>query len=89
LGPAWSDTEALGLNNSGDIIGVGDVHGEQRGFLLTPVSAYALPATAAPELSTWAMMLAGFAGLGLAGYRRGRKSDGAVTSLRFSWTLPA
>jgi hypothetical protein len=25
---------------------------------------------AAPELSTWAMMLAGFAGLGFAGYRR-------------------
>ncbi|MBV8440123.1 MAG: PEP-CTERM sorting domain-containing protein [Hyphomicrobiales bacterium] len=26
--------------------------------------------TAVPEASTWAMMLAGFAGLGLAGYRR-------------------
>ena len=27
-----------------------------------------------PELSTWAMLLAGFGGLGLAGYRRGRKA---------------
>jgi hypothetical protein len=26
----------------------------------------------APELSTWAMLLFGFAGLGLAGYRRAR-----------------
>ena len=89
LGPAWSDTEALGLNNSGDIIGVGDVHGKSQGFLLTRVSAYALSATAAPEPSTWAMMFARFAGLGLAGYRRGRKSDGRSEDSRFSWTLPA
>jgi hypothetical protein len=27
-----------------------------------------------PELSTWAMMLLGFAGLGFAGYRASRKS---------------
>jgi choice-of-anchor A domain-containing protein len=33
----------------------------------------ALPATAAPEASTWAMMLAGFAGLGFVGFRRSRK----------------
>jgi probable HAF family extracellular repeat protein len=26
LGPAWSDTEALGINNSGDIIGFGHYH---------------------------------------------------------------
>jgi hypothetical protein len=26
-----------------------------------------------PEPSTWALMLAGFAGVGLAGYRRSRK----------------
>ena len=30
----------------------------------------ALTVVAAPELATWAMMLAGFAGLGLAGWRR-------------------
>jgi hypothetical protein len=33
---------------------------------------------AVPELSTWAMMLLGFGGLGFAGYRRSRK-DGAAT----------
>jgi hypothetical protein len=32
---------------------------------------------AAPELSTWAMMLAGFAGLGYAGYRRENMSRAA------------
>jgi hypothetical protein len=47
----------------------------QTGFLLTPVSASPLYASAAPELSTWAMLLVGFAGLGLAGYRRGRPSS--------------
>ena len=70
LGRAWSDTEAVGLNNSGDIIGYGDYHGGQYGFLLTPVSASPLSATAVPEVSTWAMLVVGFAGLGFAGYRR-------------------
>jgi hypothetical protein len=32
-----------------------------------------------PELSTWAMMLAGFAGIGLAGWRRGRRRAGVLT----------
>jgi hypothetical protein len=32
---------------------------------------------AVPETSTWAMMLAGFAGLGYAGYRRARTTRGA------------
>ncbi|MGO8738363.1 hypothetical protein [Rhodoblastus sp.] len=32
-------------------------------------------AYAVPELSTWAMMLLGFGGLGLAGYRRARRED--------------
>jgi PEP-CTERM motif len=33
-----------------------------------------------PEPSTWAMMLAGFAGLGLAGYRRARRAAPAPVS---------
>ena len=33
--------------------------------------------TDVPEVSTWAMMLAGFAGLGFAGYRRGARG-GAI-----------
>jgi len=36
-----------------------------------------LTITAVPELSTWGMMLLGFAGLGFAGYRRSRNSASA------------
>jgi hypothetical protein len=34
--------------------------------------------TSAPELSTWAMLLLGFAGLGFAGYRASRRTAGAA-----------
>jgi hypothetical protein len=37
-----------------------------------------LTAIAVPEASTWAMMLVGFAGLGLAGYRASRKTAPAA-----------
>ena len=45
--------------------------------------AYALvdpPALNAPEPSTWVMMLIGFAGLGLAGYRASRKTAALAAS---------
>jgi PEP-CTERM motif len=35
----------------------------------------AFSVTAVPEPSTWAMLLVGFAGLGLAGYRQRRKAS--------------
>ncbi len=75
LGSAWSDTDAVGINDSGDIIGYGDYDGGVYGFLLTPATTPALAAAflsadAAPEPSTWAMMLVGLAGLGFAGCRR-------------------
>jgi probable HAF family extracellular repeat protein len=38
------------------------------------VGTTAFPPMSTPEPSTWAMMLAGFAGLGLAGYRRAKAS---------------
>jgi PEP-CTERM motif len=40
--------------------------------------ATAIPAAPIPEPATWAMMLAGFAGLGYAGYRRLRSVVTAV-----------
>jgi hypothetical protein len=40
-------------------------------------AAFSLTGSTAPEPSTWAMMLLGFAGLGFAGYRRGRKACSA------------
>ena len=37
-------------------------------------AAFSLNGSVVPELSTWAMMLLGFAGLGFAGYRRARRA---------------
>jgi hypothetical protein len=38
------------------------------------------PTGSVPELSTWAMMLAGFAGLGLAGWRVSRGDKARLSS---------
>ncbi len=72
--PAWTDTQAVAINNLGDILGYGEYQGGQYGFLLKPMASAALFATPVPELSTWAMLIVGFAGLGLAGYRRPAKA---------------
>ena len=49
-----------------------EVHPTAAGHFLT--AEFAVDAlTAVPEVSTWAMMLIGFAGLGFAGYRRSRQ----------------
>jgi hypothetical protein len=86
LGPAWSDTAAVGLNDLGDILGNGTYNGGYYGFLLTPaygggVNSWSLASVSAasasdpvPELSTWVMMVVGFIGLGLGGYRQSRKA---------------
>jgi hypothetical protein len=86
LGSDWSDTKAVGINNAGDIIGYGSYqNGSTSGtfsFLLTPtgaaVSAGLGFAPAAPEPSTWAMLIVGFAGLGFVGYRRTRRGEAAA-----------
>jgi hypothetical protein len=80
LGPAWSDTNASGLNDSGDILGNGYYNGGFYSFVLTPggANSWALASVSAapladpvPELSTWVMMAVGFTGLGwLARLRR-------------------
>jgi hypothetical protein len=36
------------------------------------------PVSGVPEVSTWAMMLAGFAGLGFVGYRRNKSVSAAA-----------
>ena len=44
------------------------------GVVVDSTSEGGLSLTAAPEPSTWAMMMLGFAGLGFAGYRKARKT---------------
>jgi hypothetical protein len=79
LGPAWSDTQAVGINDLGDIVGTGAFKGGTFGFLLKPdgfnswalesVSAASFSDPAVPEPSTWAMMLMALMGLGFVGWR--------------------
>jgi hypothetical protein len=84
LGSDWTNTEAVGINNIGDIVGEGHFNNGTVsgtfGFLLTPsagTAVSAIPGTvaAAPELSTWAMLVVRFAGLGFVGYRGKRKGE--------------
>jgi PEP-CTERM motif len=53
------------VNANNDIIGVDDVF-------------YSGSTNTIPEPSTWVMMLAGFAGLGLTGYRRAKRGQAAL-----------
>jgi PEP-CTERM motif len=63
--PGSASTTINGVNDKGDIVGfyTNPTTDTVDGFVGTPV----------PEPSTWAMMLAGFAGLGLLGYRKARR----------------
>ncbi len=35
-GSGWVLIQAFGINNSGQIVGTGTIHGAEHGFLLTP-----------------------------------------------------
>jgi PEP-CTERM motif len=63
--PGSASTTINGINDKGDIVGfyTNPATDTVDGFVGTPV----------PEPSTWAMMLAGFAGLGFLGYRKVRQ----------------
>jgi hypothetical protein len=63
--PGSASTTINGVNNLGDIVGfyTNPKTDTVDGFVGTPV----------PEPSTWAMLLAGFAGLGFLGYRKALK----------------
>jgi PEP-CTERM motif-containing protein len=60
-----------------------DAQGNTHSFFATPnlfslaTNAASPLADAVPEPSTWAMMLLGFVGLGLTGYRQRRKASPA------------
>jgi hypothetical protein len=62
--PGAVSTTINGINDKGDIVGFyTNANDATVGFVGAPV----------PEASTWAMMLAGFAGLGFLGYRKVRQ----------------
>jgi hypothetical protein len=69
--PGSANTTLNGLNDKGQLVGFYvDGNGNTDGLLANPV----------PETSTWAMMLAGFAGLGFAALRRARQAEAALVS---------
>ena len=65
-----ASTTINGINDKGDIVGFYTNNDSDTviGFVGTPV----------PEPSTWAMMLLGFAGFGLLGYRKVRQGTAAA-----------
>ena len=74
----WSSGSVINLgglpgSTSSEAFGINDA-GQAVG-----VSEFPTPV---PEPSTWAMMLAGFAGLGLAGYRRPKQVTQLSRSLK-------
>jgi PEP-CTERM motif len=75
LTPSTGMTSIVALNRGFEINSFFDVFVELslEGFPVTPLPKITLVA-GVPEPSTWAMMLIGFAGLGLAGYRASRKA---------------
>lgn len=69
LGSDWTNTQATGINDAGDIVGFGTFMGSRtEGFLMVPT-------VPAPEPPTWAMMLAGLSALGFFAARRIRKAN--------------
>jgi hypothetical protein len=80
--PGSTSTIVEGINGSGDLVGYYSTATTTEGFIATPqtesVMMTPLAAVAAPEPSTWALMLTGLAGLGLAGYRSARNGRKAA-----------
>jgi hypothetical protein len=65
------DTFAVGARNDPGLVWVDNVS-------VSPATSDVSSASAVPEASTWAMMLAGFVGLGFAGYRKAARMSSAA-----------
>jgi len=64
----WTLTEARGINDLGQIVGYGDIGGNTRAFIMTPV----------PEPEIYAMLLAGLGLMGFLARRRRQWQDNAA-----------
>jgi hypothetical protein len=65
----------FGLNQAA----VNDISALAENGSMFAIAGHVEPPTVVPELSTWAMMLLGFAGLGFAGYRQRQKLAGTAS----------
>jgi PEP-CTERM motif len=83
-----TNTYVEGVNNSGQLTGYYSTYSSSTGvadygFIATPEAADFVERpsaiAAAPEPSTWALLLAGFAGLGFAGRRKARRARTACS----------
>jgi hypothetical protein len=80
LASGGSDLRPPSITPGGLVTGAYDVDYAGAGLTLTTTDNTGVgPATAVPEASTWAMMLIGFAGLGLAVYRPTRRRAAGLT----------
>jgi hypothetical protein len=67
----FSDVVSLSLGGPFSLTLQGQLHGFPDGGTVSAAESV----TAVPEASTWTMLIAGFAGLGIAGYRVSRKRN--------------
>jgi hypothetical protein len=79
-------TPIVAIGGLAEIALVNPINGDVERALLTGLdSPHGMDFVAAPEPSTWAMVLLGFAGLGFAGYRKAENEQTAHSAAGSSW----
>lgn len=73
LNAGWTNLNVTAINDLGQIVGSGNLHGAQQAFLLSPflIPEFPIPV---PEPQTYAMLLAGLGLLGLLVQRRKKRN---------------
>lgn len=73
LNAGWTNLNVTAINDLGQIVGSGNLHGAQQAFLLSPFSIPEFPIPV-PEPQTYAMLLAGLGLLGFMVQRRKKRN---------------